>query len=87
MFAKLGMCAFMAARQSYKRSKTKKKSEQHNQMAIKQLGPKHSFQSWKNTQQKKRLYTPTKYAAGDLKTGQLLPVLWQELQLQEVFCS
>lgn len=28
MFAKLGMCAFMAARQSYKRSKTKKKSEQ-----------------------------------------------------------
>lgn len=87
MFAKLGMCAFMAARQSYKTGKTKK-ANNITKRPSNNLDKKHSFQSWKNTQQKKRLYTPTKYAAGDLKTGQLLlPVLWQELQLQEVFCS
>lgn len=86
MFAKLAMCAFMAARQSYKTGKTKK-ANNITKRPSNNLDRNTLFYPGR-TQQKKRLYTPTKYAAGDLKTGQLLlPVLWQELQLQEVFCS
>lgn len=76
----------MFAKLSIKLQNKQNKTKQHNQTAVKWFGLK--LLSILEKHSKRKDSTPTKHTAGDLKTGQLfLPVLWQESQLQEGFCS